>query len=481
MDALCVNHWIGNEEVVANDYREDRDPGMFDVVVAHAACGSKEAFDTAAEVAHEAQPAWRNLGVRGRVDALSHAFELSPAKIAELAELLVREAGHDLPLATADVMTPPGALGYYAPIAEEYLKTQVIEDEVACTCLDKIPKGVALVVSPWNMPCGLTASKMVPALLMGNTCVVKPPSDAPAALTFLLSEYAKALPAGVINVANGSGAELEDAIVDNERIRVIGFTGGTVGGKRLYAGCAKTMKRAVLELSGNDPAIVLDDVDIDAAVPKLVRSAFMRSGQVCFAVKRIYVPNSMIDRFVDRLSVEVGKLKCGYGLDPQTTLGPVMNARQYERILGLLEDAREAGAEVRELGSKSTPELWESGYYIMPHVVKAPCHDLALVKQEQFGPVLPVVGYDSIDEAVRYANDSNLGLCSSVWTGDSNRGVAVAEIIEAGQTLVNGHRLEDLGMGVPFGGVKDSGIGRDYAGDASLAEYIDYHPIRVLK
>ena len=481
MRELQVNHLIANEERVARDYREDRDPGMFDTVVARVACGSKEALDAAAQAAHDAQPAWQALGARGRIDALSQAFDIPQERVGELAHLLVREAGHDLPLATGDILTPPGALAYYASIVESYLQPQVVEDDVATTRIDKLPKGVAMVISPWNMPCGLTASKMIPALLVGNTCVVKPPSDAPAALTLLLGEYARRLPAGVINVVNGNGAELGQAIVDNPHIRVIGFTGGTAGGKQLYAGCAATMKRAVLELSGNDAAIVLDDADIDAAVPKLVRSAFMRSGQVCFAVKRIYVPHALLDDFVDRLSDAVNQLKCGYGLNPETTLGPVMNERQYRRITGLIEDARSCGADVRQLGSKSTPELWDRGYYILPHVVKAPRHDMAIVKQEQFGPALPVVGYSTVDEAVGYANDSNLGLCSSVWTRDPERGIAVAERIEAGQTLVNGHRLEDLGMDVPFGGVKDSGIGRDYAGAVSLADYIDYHPIRVLK
>lgn len=480
-EPIVINHWIGNEEVAGQDYRNDMDPGMFDMVVARVACGSTEALDAAARAAHEAQPAWQALGVEGRVEALQRAFELSESKIAELAELLVREAGHDLPLATADICTPPGALAYYSAITGAYMTPQVIEDEFATTRIDKLPKGVAMIISPWNMPCGLTASKMVPALLVGNTCIVKPPSDAPAALTLLMREYAKALPAGVINIVNGSAAELGDAIADNPYIRVIGFTGGTEGGKRLYAGCARTMKTAVLELSGNDAAILLDDADFDMAVPKFVRSSFMRSGQVCFAIKRVYVPNSRLDEFFDKLSAAVDELKCGYGLDPQTSFGPVMNEKQYKHVTGLIDDARACGADVRELGSKSTPDLWDRGYYILPHVVKAPRNDIALVKKEQFGPVTPLVGYDSIDEAVAYANDCDLGLCSSVWSTDTDRAVAVAERIEAGQTLVNGHRLEDLGMDVPFGGVKDSGIGRDYAGDISLAAFIDYHPIRVMK
>lgn len=476
-----VNHWIANEEVKSEEYRVDIDPGKFDEVVTLVARGSKEVFDAAAQAAHEAQEAWGSLPAAERVNYLKGMTQLPQERVQELAELLVREAGHDLTLATMDVLTPPGVIEFNSTLIEDFMTPQIVEDDISWTSIDKVPKGVACVVSPWNMPIGLASSKMIPALMTGNTVVVKPPSDAPAALTLLLQEYARALPPGVINVVNGSAAELGQAIIDNEYVRMIGFTGGTQGGKELYAGCAKTMKSAVLELSGNDAAIILDDADLDLAVTKLLRSSFMRSGQVCFAAKRIYVDNSVMDEFFDKMSEAVNTLVVGYGLDPKTTLGPVMNKRQYDHVTGLIEDARKAGAVVRELGSKSTPELWDQGYYIMPHVLKVPSNDIAIVQKEQFGPAMPLIGFDTIDEAICYANDSTFGLCSSVWTKDTERGVQVAKRIQAGQTLINGHRLEDLGMGIPFGGIKNSGIGRDHAGAISFQDYIDYHPIRVMK
>jgi acyl-CoA reductase-like NAD-dependent aldehyde dehydrogenase len=480
-DILKINNWINNKEVPAEKYLDVIDPGKNDEIVAQVAQGTEETIQLAAEAAQAAQPAWAALSVAERKAYIDKMAAITQESMADLVELEVREAGHEKRTAEVDFGIALGSLQYYNSVIEDYMKSEVIEDDTSWTRIDKVPKGVCAGIVPWNMPICLTMSKLPLALLTGNTMIIKPPSDAPAALSLLLQRYAKALPDGVLNVVNGSGGRLGAAITANPIIRKVGFTGGTEGGRSVYEGCAANLKTATLELGGNDAAVILDDVDMDKVIPQLMHGIFDRSGQICFAIKRVYVPRKMIDEFYEKMCAEVDKIKTGYGLDPESYYGPLMNQSQYNFVMSLIEDTKKTGSEIRELGGKSTPELWDKGYYILPHVVKAISNDIAIVQQEQFGPVIPLIPYDTEEEAIRYANGTMFGLCSSVWSGDPDRGVEVAKHLQAGQTFVNGHSLFALTFGVPFGGFKDSGIGREFTGAQSLDAYVDYHAVRLLK
>jgi acyl-CoA reductase-like NAD-dependent aldehyde dehydrogenase len=244
---------------------------------------------------------------------------------------------------------------------------------------------------------------------------------------------------------------------------------------------AEGLKPVQFELGGNDPAIVLEDVNLGDAIPKLVASVFRRSGQFCFAVKRIYVAAPIYGRFVEAFLAETAKFRIGHPLAPGVTFGPMNNEAQYKFIVGLTERARSAGARLVPLGEKLAPEAWHEGYYLQPVVVPDAAPDLEVVRVEQFGPIIPIVRVKDEAEAVALANDCELGLASSIWTPDAARAVALARRIEAGMTFINNHGTSRLGQrNVPFGGVKESGIGRE-SSVVGLAEYVTYHAINLHK
>jgi acyl-CoA reductase-like NAD-dependent aldehyde dehydrogenase len=224
----------------------------------------------------------------------------------------------------------------------------------------------------------------------------------------------------------------------------------------------------------------LDDVNPAEIMPALIRGIFTRSGQICFAIKRVYVPQSMYNKFFDTLCEAVDEIKVGHGLDERSSMGPVNNRSQYEFVNQLIQQTKQSNAVVRELGQKLEPEEWDNGYYIQPTVVRDIDPTSKLACCEQFGPVIPLIPYQTLDQAIEMANDSEFGLCSSVWSSDTKRAVEIARQIEAGSTFINSHSLESVDLRMPFGGIKQSGIGREFT-DLSLADYVEYHGIRHVK
>lgn len=473
---------IDNKEIPAQQYFEVRDPGKLTDIVGVVGAGSSADVDEAVTAAHRAFLSWRNTDVKERIEKVLATVSILEESMAELVPVLVREHGGVLWEAEFDFLRGAGNLKYYSKIIEDFLMPEQIENETSWLSIEKVPKGVVAIIVPWNMPIVLTMMKLAPALLTGNTVVVKPSPTAPIALSILLKRMASVLPDGVINVVNG-GAEVGIALTRHPLVRKIAFTGGIDTGKDVLKNAAESsfLKTVTLELGGNDPAIILDDIEPEDIVPKLLKGIYTRAGQICFAVKRIYVPQSMIDRFFDTLCEYVDGYKVGHGLDPRASFGPLNNKKQFDFVRRLIEKTRSCGAVVRELGTKLDPEGWENGYYILPHVVRAESNSLEIVSREQFGPVVPVIPYRTIEEAIEYANDSEYGLCSSVWSNDFKRALSVAKKIEAGATFINSHSFDSTTLGMPFGGVKNSGIGREMAGDLTLSEYVDYHSIRYLK
>lgn len=479
-EIIKINNWINNQEVLEDTYRDDTDPGKIGEIVAQTAQGTEETVDKAAKAAAAAQPAWAAAPLEKRKECIAKMLQITQDSMKDLVELESREAGHEKRTAELDFGIAMGALQYYNAVIDDFMKSEVIEDDSSWTRIDKVPKGVCAGIVPWNMPICLTMSKLPLALLTGNAMIVKPPSDAPAALSLLLQRYAQVLPAGVLNVVNGSGSRLGKAITGHPLIRKVGFTGGTEGGRSVYMGCAENLKTATLELGGNDAAIMLDDIDIDETIPKLMNGIFDRAGQICFAIKRIYVARKMIDKFYEKFCEYIdANITTGYQLDPNAYYGPLMNKNQFDHINDLIEDTKNSNSVIRKLGKNVTPDL--EGYYVLPHAVKAENNDLRIVQCEQFGPCIPVIPYDTEEQAVEFANSTRYGLCSSVWSADPQRGIDLAKNIQAGQTFVNGHSMFALAFGVPFGGFKDSGIGREFTGDLSLSAYVDYHAVRLLK
>jgi acyl-CoA reductase-like NAD-dependent aldehyde dehydrogenase len=334
------------------------------------------------------------------------------------------------------------------------------------------PMGVVGAITPWNVPVGLASHKIAQALYAGNTLVLKPSPYTPLS-TLVIGELARGiLPDGVFNVVAG-GNDLGQWLTEHPGIDKISFTGSVATGKRVMGSASGTLKRVTLELGGNDPAIILDDADIPSMTAKIFNGAFGNCGQICMAVKRVYVPERLYEPVLDSFSELARNLKVGDGFEPDVQMGPLQNKMQYDKVLDVLEDAkRQPGARIVAGGHT----LNRPGYFLAPTIVAGLKDDARLVTEEQFGPVLPVLSYKDVDDAVKRANDTRMGLCASVWTKDTKRGAEVAAQIEAGTVWINHHVGSEAD--IPFGGFKESGLGREH-GVMGLQSYMEAQIINV--
>jgi len=479
IDVVKIGHVISGDMVEANEYRDHVDPGKLSDVVARVAVGTANDAERAIQAAHEAYLSWKKLAPGTRVGLLMKAGEVLGESAEELAPLLVREHGGMLWEAQTDFALGKGVLQHTASLAEQFFEPEQIDDEQCTIRIEKKPRGVVAAIVPWNMPVVLTMMKLAPALATGNTLVLKPSPFASAALTIALQRMAAVLPPGVINVVHGD-VEVGEILTSHPLVRKIGFTGGTATARAVMSSAADSIKNITLELGGNDPAIVLDDADIEKTLDRMIPGIFTRSGQICFAIKRIYVPKEMHDRFVDALCSRVEEFVVGHGLMEGVKFGPLATEAQFRNVNKVIESAKEAGTRVLELGRLADGVDKSDGYYVLPHIVVDALHTDQVSCCEQFGPVIPIIAYDSEEQVIKWANDSEYGLGSSIWTSDHARGLEMASHIEAGSTFINTHSFESLDLRMPFGGIKLSGIGREFGG-AGMSEYVEEHAIRLLK
>ncbi|OUY06233.1 aldehyde dehydrogenase family protein [Acinetobacter populi] len=437
--------------------------------------------ENAVKSAHQAFLKWKDTSIQERQDLLKKASELIFQQKDKLKELLVSEHGGMLWEAETDFYLGSGVMSMYAKAPHDILIPKEIAEDTGWIRIHKRPKGVISAIVPWNMPIVLTMMKLGPLLLAGNTVVLKPSPFAALALTQLLAKIAEVFPKGVINVVHGD-ADVGNLMTSHPLVRKVAFTGGTATGAAVMASAAQSIKDVTLELGGNDAAIILENIDFKAILPKLLKGVFTRSGQICFAVKRIYVPRDKLDLYFDLLCEEVDKYKIGHGLDAEASFGPLNNKKQWSIVQKFIENAKVSDqCEVRELGQKINPEQWDQGYYILPHAVKTMENSLEIVQLEQFGPIIPLIGYETVEQAIEYANDNEQGLCSSVWSDNIELAYEIAKKIEAGSTFINSHSFDSLQLGMPFGGVKQSGIGRELDINETLKSYLEPHSIRYIK
>ncbi|HEX4179200.1 MAG TPA: aldehyde dehydrogenase family protein [Caulobacteraceae bacterium] len=429
---------------------------------AFASCprASKPQLDRAVAAAKAAFPAWSKTPVAERKRALTAIADMIQAHAGELARLLTQEQGKPIGDATGEVY---GASAFFRYFTSLDLPVKVIEDsEGRKVETHRRPLGVIGAITPWNFPLILMAFKVPAALLSGNTVVLKPAATTPLS-TLRLAELIKdLLPAGVLNVitdANDLGGDL----TAHPDVRKISFTGSTATGSKVMAGAAAMLKRITLELGGNDAGIVLGDVDPKTAAPKIFRGAFQNSGQVCIAMKRLYVHESIYDAMCEELATLAEAAVIGDGLEQGTQFGPLQNKMQYDRVKELIEDARQHGAIIAGGQAVDGP-----GYFIRPTIVRDITDGTRLVDEEQFGPVLPVIKFSDPEDALARANASDYGLGGSIWSSDLDQAYALAERMESGTVWINKH--SDLAPHIPFGGAKQSGLGVEL-GEEGLMEF----------
>jgi acyl-CoA reductase-like NAD-dependent aldehyde dehydrogenase len=408
-----------------------------------------EELDAVVDRAHRAWPAWR-ADPAARSDALRAAADAVEAAGDTLAHLLTREQGKPLAESCAEVARTAARLRYFAGLAPRTRRIddgRPVDSEVRWR-----PVGPVAAIVPWNFPLQLAAAKFAPALAAGNPVVLKPSPFTPLATRLLGSVLAAVLPEDVLTVVTGR-EPLGARLVAHPGIRHVTFTGSVPTGRAVAAGAAASLARVTLELGGNDAAVLLDDVEVDRIADRLFWAAFRNCGQVCMAVKRVYVPARRHAEVVEALAERAKSVAVGPGLDPRTRLGPVNNADQLARVLRVTEQALADGARAAAGGHR----LDRPGHFVAPTVLTDVSPDSAVVTEEQFGPVLPVLPYRSVDEAVEAANGTGFGLGGSVWGADLDRAEAVAERLECGTAWINHHA--ELSLAQPFAGVKDSGVG----------------------
>lgn len=446
------------------------DPATGQVFARCPAAGQAE-LDRAVAAARRAAPAWNELGFEARTESIGRLADALREHQDSLAELLTREQGKPIGQSIAEI--DRGAAGSEGMAKIEIPTETLIDNEQSLIELRYRPLGVVGIITPWNAPVNLALGPLVSALYTGNTVVLKPSPYTPLT-TLKLGELLQAImPAGVVNVLAG-GDELGQLMTEHPDIDKISFTGSVATGKKVYETAAGTMKRLTLELGGNDPAIILEDADPKSIAKRVFFSSFVNSGQVCMAIKRIYVHESIYDELCDALVEEAGNARVGSGLDPETTLGPLQNRMQYDKVCDLIEETKQSGARV--LCGGEIPDV--PGYFIPPTLVTDVAEDSRLVTDEQFGPVVPILKYSDLDDAISRANDTRFGLSGSVWTNDLERGKEIAARLEVGTAWVNMHRATS--PVVPFGGAKESGLGRQYS-HLGLKSYMEPEVISVAK
>ena len=313
--------------------------------------------------------------------------------------------------------------------------------------------------------------------MAGNSVVIYIPAETPLIPALTIQKMAEALPPGVINLITGLPNEVGDALVTHPLVRKIDFTGGVATGRHIMSMAAQNLTPVTLELGGNDPAIVLEDAELDeAALQRMVVGTFITSGQVCMCLKRAYIHRSRYREVCEAFHEIAGKMVVGDGLDPEVTMGPLNNLKQLMFVKELVTEAQQSGARVTEVGRVTDEGLFNTGYFHRPTLVENPDPGLRVVQQEQFGPVIPLLPFDKEEDAIRMANDSEFGLCSSVWTVDRERALNIARQLEAGYTYLNAHGPMSQDPRAPFGGFKNSGIGREL-GYQGILEFQEYHSI----
>ena len=433
----------------------------FDVInpataTAFARCpdASRAQLDMAVAAARRAFAGWSGLSFEERRDYLNRFGQAFKQHIEELIPLLVREQGKPLAAARAELS--------YTPLQIEKLCSLEVQNEVlrdntqGRVELRYRPLGVVGIITPWNVPVSIAIGRIAQALYTGNTAIQKPSPYTPLT-TLKMGEITRdVLPPGVLNIIAG-GDDLGPWMTAHPGIDKISFTGSVATGKKVLASAATNLKRVTLELGGNDAAIVLDDVEPAKVARDIFWAAFANCGQICLAIKRLYVHDSIYEPFCQELAKLAKSVKVGDGLDPEVQMGPIQNKMQYEKVLGFLEDTKRLPARILSGGHA----LDRPGYFVAPTIVADIQEGTRLVDEEPFGPILPVIRYTDVDDAIRRANDTRYGLGGSVWTSNVERGAAIAGRLEAGTTWVNQHSLPD--PHVPFGGAKESGLGREYS------------------
>ncbi len=441
-------------------------------LVGHAPAADRAQLDAAVQAARKAAPAWCALSVAERVAAITAAAAAASEQLIadDGARLYTREHGKVLAEATLELTIAPTVATLLGSMAEAALAPEWVDVQSPYPRLQHEPYGVAALLLPFNWPLSLLTTKLTSALAAGNTVVAKVPPTCPLTPLAFGAAFAAALPPGVVNVLAGPGSGLAEALVSHPGVDVISLTGGVATGRAVMAAAAQRLTPVLLELGGNDAAILAPDIAVsDQLVEQLMAATYTTGGQVCMAIKRLYAPTERVDDLAEAILARCEREVIGDGLAHDTTLGPLHTRAGRDRVQTLVADARARGATVRTGGRIRDADADADGYFVLPTVVTDLGPGSALAAEEQFGPVLPILGYRGIDDAVTAANATDFGLTASVWTHDDALADRVAAQLVAGTVSINCHGMAAQDPRLPFGGVGQSGLGRELGPDGIRA------------
>jgi acyl-CoA reductase-like NAD-dependent aldehyde dehydrogenase len=439
-------------------------------VIAEVSEPSRGQVDQAMNAAARAFDMWRN-DRSLRQQAIEDLVSAVEANLDELANVITMEEGKPLGESRSELRDAVSDLRYFAELE---LPAEIVRDDARTAVrVLRRPIGPVAAITPWNFPLGTAIVKIAPALAAGCTVVLKPSPYTPLSCLRFGELSRSVLPAGVLSVLSGSN-EVGTWMTEHPVAAMISFTGSVATGKRIAAAAAPDLKRVTLELGGNDPAIVLDDAVVDDIADAVFAKAFSNCGQVCVAIKRVYVPDALHDELVEALASRAKAAEVGDGRIEASEIGPLCNQMQFDRVSELMNDATSRGARVVSGGHA----IEGPGYFFEPTILSDVSDGLRIVDEEQFGPVLPIIRYDDIEDALKRANATHFGLGASIWTSDEERGAALAPRVESGTVWVNTHQSGVPGQ--PFGGVKWSGIGVE-GGPWGLLSFTEVQSIHVAK
>lgn len=420
-------------------------------------CTAEDAQNAVA-AAKQAFPSWSRTPASERAAMLHQAATKMRSHHEELVRLLTLEQGKPIPENEEEVWWSEETFDYYAEIGRHDLGRVIPPGEAAqFNFILKEPWGVVGCIVPWNYPILLLAWKLAPALAAGNTVVIKPSEYTPLTTMIMIQAAFDHFPPGVVNVVTGYGAEVGEPIVTHPDVRMIAFTGSLETGQRIASLAAPQMKKLHLELGGKDPMVIAPDVDLNVAVNALAYGALINAGQVCTSTERVYVHESLFPQFSEELTDFVGKLKIGNGLDSQTDIGPMLRDHFRGKVESQIHQAVESGAKIL-IGGKR-PVGFEKGFYLEPTVMVNVDHSMEIMREETFGPVIPLMPYKRFDEAIMLANDCQYGLGATLMSYDAKLVKRFFEEVQAGTIWINDPLMDNFAG--PFGGMKMSGLGRE--------------------
>jgi aldehyde dehydrogenase (NAD+) len=470
-------NYINGEWVESGKTFENRNPATGELVGLHAK-GSAADIERAADAAAAALPAWSSMPAPARGAILFKAADLLDKQFEQLGEDMTREEGKTLPEAKGEVRRSINIMRYFAGEGAR-LNGMLVpseRDRVHTFAIRK-PIGVVGMVTPWNFPSAIPAWKMAPALICGNTLVVKPASAAPLSSWRIVEALHNAgVPKGVVNFVQGSGGELGTALVQAKPLKAISFTGSCDVGNWLHGEASKRRLRIQLEMGGKNPTIVLADCDFNSSVENVVNASFFSTGQKCTATSRAIVEDAIYDKFVAAVVERTRKLKVGDGMQPGIEIGPAVDAAALNTILGYIEIAKKDGGNLLCGGNRLTDNGRDKGFFVEPTVFSDVTESMTIAKEEIFGPVLAIMRAKDFEDAMRIANNIPFGLSSSIQTTSLSRTFEYIYRAEAGLLTIN---LPSAGVEyqLPFGGTKDSSFGPKEQGPAALDFYSDYKTI----